>query len=447
MKFVKRFILVILIVLVCVAVGFTLFWQIRKHNANKQLVHKNSTSILKVSVDDIVFDVLLSEINNSSFFDKDSISKDGEKKKWDIGLSIPASMYFFSIDNDFRSLYTYQEIKDEELFLKTITEAFYLDSSDIERDNDRWRISSHSGKVKFVGDSKNVLISLSYSSSMLNMYLKNLSLNDWDVMQDMWKNRSTAFDQVKNIDSLKNVNFDDDLVYLNLKSKDRFSLDFGNGFVKGSANLHSILLKPRQDNKVRKMDEGTIISAYLNLNISPLLVTFKPFFDKAPEAKDFLVKSFGGYADVQWKKGEVTQQDTIVTYDYDDNFEPVEKELVRDEQVPNLTFTFKGSKDLYNLIPNKIFYKVNKNVDNGYLVLSTDVENKSSLDLETSPYFMNFQYHYDESIQKYVSKDRNLEKIKSVSVVGKVSEDGGTLFEGEVKLVDEHLHPIVSLFK
>lgn len=436
MKFLKRFLITIVVLLLCIGIGLAIFLQVRKHEAEKQLVHKHSTSVVKVAVDDIIINVLWSEIKNGNSLKTDSIRKEKEDKSWDLGLKIPASLYFFSVNNDFKKIYTYQNLKDKKVFQQTILEFFKLDSTDLHLNDNYWWIGSSDNKMKCIGDDTNVLFSM------------NLSSGDYfGELEEMWTQRANLFEVPAKIDELKGISFNEDIVYAILKTKDNFSIDFEDGLIKTKANVNTKVFQANKDKKVRKMSKDDIFNAYINIDMRSILNTFKSFFDKQSLAKDLLIDSFTGYADVQLKKGDVLQQDTIITYEYTDDFETIERESIQEQKVPNLIFTIKGGEDLNNVIPNKIYYKGFKKYENGYVILSTSEANSSSIELINSEYFLNIQYQYDESFSKYYSSYPKLNEIESISVTGKSTDDSRSIFEGELRLKEKNLHPIISFTK
>jgi len=436
MKTVKKILLVLVGLIAIVAIGLAVYLQVRKYNAKHELIHAKSTAVIKVSIDDIIFDVLKNELVNTDFFKKKTPSDTSKKKQdLDIGLVVPAFMYFFCTEENYTDLYTYQRLDDQDKFIGLLLDQLGLDSTAVQREQDYWSISAKSEKLNIIGNSTNVLIGISTTS-----------YGKMDALKQMWDGRADNMQKVESVGLLQADDNSANIVLINLLNKDSFALTFENGLIKSTAKIYSHTVQANTSNLVRKMADDDILSAYLNLDIGPLLSKYSIFLNNNAALKDVLSNSFAGYADIQWKKAEVIQQDTVITYDYDENFEQVEKKELREESVPLLVATFKGTSALHDFFPDKMFYKVSKSEQNGYVVLSTSAEMIQPIELVQSSNFMELNYRFDDAISSYVSRVPKMDKIKSIQVVGKAVDKELTQFEVVIQMFDRDLHPITQLF-
>lgn len=435
MKTAKRILLGLVGLIVIVAIGLAVYLQVRKYKAKSELIHVKSTAVVKVAIDDIIIDVLKSELRNTDFF-KEKSPTDSSKKKQDldIGMLVPSSMYFFCIEENYTDLYTYQRLDDAQKFIAVLVDQLGLDSTAVLRESDYWAISAKGDKLNIIGDDKNVLFAVSSSS-----------YGKMDALKTMWEDRNRNMQKVESV-ALLQTNTNANIEFINLLNKDNFALSFDNGMIKTTANIYSHPVQANVSNMVRKMSDDDILSAYVNLDVRPLLHKYSFFLDRNPNLKDVLSNSFAGYADIQWKKGEVIQQDTVITYDYDENFEQIEKKELRDEQVPFLVATFKGTTALQDFFPDKMFYKVAKSEQNGYVVLTTSSEKLQPIELVQSPNFMELNYRFDDAISSYVSRIPKVDKIKAIQIVGKTIDKELSQFEIVIQMLDPDSHPISQLF-
>jgi len=435
MKRIKRVLIITLSLLLGIVIGLYIYLQIRDQASNRQLVHKDSSAILKVAVDDIAIDMLSNVLINPSMWQGSSTSDSTKVSGWTDGIKIPANIYFFSIGNQLNDLYTYQKLKDEAKFLDRLLSVLHLDSSAIHSVADYWYVQSANGKISFMGNKDNVLVGLSSSSgAMLNK------------MQTIWAAREQQLLPIDKLQGFNGSTFDSDMLYVNLHNQDTYRFNFSMGKINVEAKVDAQAFGLKASSMVRKMDKDNILSFYCQADIGPFLAQRIPLFANNEELRNFLMYSYAGYVDLQWKKGQVVQQDTIIAYDYDDNFEPVEIQEVREELVPNLLMTIKGKSGTNDQIPDKLFYKVTKTVDKDYIILRTALTDTSSLLLEPATHFLSLQYNYDEAVKEALGSLDMLKGIKSIVLTGKEQEGKYAFLSGEIKLLESSLHPLLQLF-
>lgn len=432
MKILKKTVLIVLALIVGLIVGIVIYLQVRNYDSKNQLVSKNSSAILQISVDDIVFDV----IKNNIIYPSTGLDKKSTRlsilENWKIGVDIPSKLFFFSLDNELGKFYSYQKVSDECKLIHTIINKFDLDSTSLSRDGDRWIIQGFGDKLVFIGNQDHVLISLSASGD--NQVTNALGI---------WDNRNSTFCKVSDLIADRKG----DITYTNLVDKDHYRLDFERGSIKGEAKVYSPDFGSSPNNTVRNMASNAILNAYVNIDMASMASRYAVFFDKIPVVKDFLMKSYGNYADVEWKKGEVLQKDTIITYEYDDNFESIEKETIVEEAIPNLTFTLSGNNDSFTQLPDQFFYKLSKRIEGEYMVLSTDIKDVQALVLVSTPNFLGLNYKYDESAIKHLAKYPKLELVKEVKLSGRIINNEYSQFDLDILFQKDNFHVLRQFFK
>lgn len=422
-------------VVIGIALFFVVFQIIRKNTAKKQWVSGQSTSILKISVDDLMVDIVSNAIGNSTYYSNRESSSSMFESDWSAALYVPSSMYLFSIDERCETLYSYQKVKDDNVLMEAISNSLDLDSSAYERNGNQWSGSSKDGKIHFIGDGNHILIQLNYSSSENVVQLK-----------EMWKDRAEIMKPVATLDAINSLDLKGDIVYANVATKDTYVLDFENGMIHAKAKIYSELVQANDHNKVLKMNPDAVLSAFINADISSIRNKYSSFVDSYPVIKNILNHCSAGYADILWKKEDVIQRDTIISYDYDDNFDMVEKEIEQEVEVPNWEIAIKGGTDLYVSLPDKMFYSFEKKIDNGYVILSTSDVNSNRTMLDSSVNFFELYYNYDVAVNRYLMYWPTLKKVKSITVKGRNVDHEYALIEGEVRLTNEHIHPLSQLF-
>lgn len=435
MRKVKKIVLILVGLIACIAIGLFIFLQIRVQQAKSQRIHQHSTALVRVAVDDIAIALIKNALTNTEFYKDQSTQDTTGRDALDIGLYIPAYLYFFSIDNRNTDLYSYQRVKDQDKLIAFFLRTLKLDSTAVLRSNDSWFISAHKGKVNIIGDAKNVLLELSVNPE-----------DKAEAIKKIWYDRATVLQQVDELKSINAIPSTGDIVYYNLSNENQLTLDFDNGKIFASAIINSDLWKPTKDLKVRKMDQDDILTFYCNANLGPLIIQHKDLLIKNNIPPDSLVKYYGGYIDMQWKKGSVLQTDTIIAYDYNDNFEMIAKKETREERVPNLVFTVKGSPHMAAYLPEKMFYKFTKHVVHDYLTLSTATDTVIAGTFLPSDDFMMLTYNYDAEVGDFLGWIPQLDKIQRFILKGTSSTISKAHFQGEIDMHNPSLHPLAQLF-
>lgn len=430
MKSIKRIALSLLLIIIVAIVFVFVYMQVRRYESKSQLVHRESAALLKIALDDIMYDILYDKLLDMSFFGSDTSSSTNKLKDLQVGIDLPANLYFFSMDESSSSIYSYQELKDEKVFINTILKTFKADSTDIHREGNIWSFQNENGKFKLIGDAKNVLISLSYATVDNNSKLRQL-----------WNGRFKNMQEVRSIHLLDNVKLNNNIDYVSFKHLDRFCINFHKGKVVGQVKLLSVQLQHR-NTEVRKMDEAQILSAYCNVDPKQLLEFFKSSYI-SPSIKTFLAEDFSGYADIQWKKGTVIQQDSIITYEYDDNFEATEVKALHDVEVPDLTVTF---KEYEHELLKDMFFKFHKTNQGEYAEWRTSEAQAPPMEMVKSKNFLEIKYIQDTTILHLLDRIPKLKLLKSCNVIGSSENPKHATISVNLNLTNEKKHPLEVLF-
>lgn len=445
----KKFLKITAVILISLLVFFVGTFKYRQYKANQISIPKNTTSLIKIGVDEIYKSLAANMIANPQFYFKYNLRKDTKSNfdAFEHGLKIPASIYFYNITNTpittFFSRFEIKEIKEFENFLKNTLHLQIFKK--IEGVN---LAKSKFGNFVIAYNSNSAAIALAIQTENYEPILLNLlkqkdfvKINNSRFKELLKRKEHLAFNNKENNGW---INFNNGII--------NFSNDF---LTKDIILLRSV--------KHRKLSENTIMSFWLSGN-------FKPLRNKVYKYKNFslnrdsLLKYYNGNVDFEWTNS-IQQTDSIITYEYNDNFEKVEKVSLQNRNIPlffaNIETKTNGFKnylakqDLVNLDSNTInrnvfpLYKVFVNDNIEYLNFSTQKAKAINANKVSSEDF--FYLNVD-----FIKLTKQLEMpvitnyfkvLKRFEIKGKTTNKGKANLKGKLQLKDENINSLYQILK
>ncbi|MCA5004187.1 hypothetical protein [Sphingobacterium bovistauri] len=353
----KRFAIIIAVLMVTTLVLTWTLYTLRKNDIKDQYVSSSSTRILSIAVDDL----LLDNISNLYPWRDDKSKGKKQRDSWlkklifDAGIKIPARIYSFSTDAHQNQFFGILAVKNyDDCFSFFATE--YPDGINF--------IDKEKGIVNVVVN-KHINVLFNYSHIIYNIALgDNLDLENLQSMllqPDTWTQIS-ALNGFENTLSTKHITYmqkDGRLTLEGTVSSDKTEI---NGKWLLSQNLDDNLL-------VREMDSLEQTLTFWNLiplNEIPLLSKLmNKFTGLAPEQLN------SNYFDLQIYRDPTSQQDSSISYVYDDDFNATEETKILEVAVPSIVHTWSYDEILEKSLPNKMFYRFNKKRIGPYLLNTT----------------------------------------------------------------------------
>lgn len=433
-KFIKVAALVVGLLLMILLVGYFVLW-IRQSNSNKQLVHPNSESFVRIKVDQIMVGMLRNALFHPGEYWKGRSDTTQRLQVWEAGVAIPANLYLFSLPEDTLTWYTVLDVTDRAKFQRYLG----LESvPEIESTEDfRWYGTSRQGHIAAMGDDKRVMLALSLRRGDHKSRLRELLVS------------SSALVPIGSLDFPRLHQSDASVTYWDSKHDNSCYLDLKPGEIDVRGNFSSELWRLSDTPLSRPIPKDHILNVSLSADIRAALVRHKAVFSRLHLDIESLQAYIGDYWEVQVLEGSIVQQDTVVTYDYDDNFDLTEKKEIRSETVPNLRFSLKASPHLLSYLPEKAFYRFHKHVESGIVTLATDPAalNRSSASTETCGgchFFLSFRKGSgDHLLFDYLPR---LALLDSAKIVGRRQDEAHRLgFEGKLHFENKYIHPLKQL--
>lgn len=340
---------------------FVMLWTIytvRKNKIDTQYVSKSSTSVLSFAVDDLLLD------NISSLFSSNNTPKGTKPKEtwikkiiFDAGISIPARIYLFNIDQRKTQFYGILAVKNYDNCFSFFTDHFPGSVNFVNKENGTVSvdISKH---IKILFDHHNLVYKITPEPGSTFEDLQSL------LQPHTWEQ----------IGSLEGFEYTSSKKHICYAQKDK-RLKIEATVSKHKTEIEGKWLLSQNlahDFQVRAMDtthQTITFWSLLPLDEVPLLSYLMGKYTGLNQEQ--LNSNFANYIDLQMKADYTMQRDSSITYTYDDDFNPVEETQVQERTVPNITHAWKYSKSLATALPYKMFYQFHKKQIDPYLLNST----------------------------------------------------------------------------
>ena len=371
------------IIIVAIAI-----YTVRENKADKQYILQNSESLIGLSLDDIFLNNLSALLPKAIKRSDDSTKSEKLfNKVWNSGLAIPAKVYFTTLHEDTTKLYTIQKIRN----WKDWTAALQQFDETIDTLADNRYFFRFNKNIAVVFDHEHALFELTIGhqtdSKILGQLLK--SKERWQMIKNITRSELTS--------SLKKEH----LFYYHFKKEHFLSGHIVNKELTLEGIYQSQHGLPDMDS-IRLIDKTSNALIYWNSLYWDEVPVLTPLFERFLHINaEQINQSYKNYMDFVVKTKTVEQKDTIISYDYDENFNSITKEEVQITQVPLIEFTLKSEKELLQAIPQEIFYNFYKTNKGQFQLHSTEQDTLDRLKIEKSP--MPFYFYTDFSLWPTIS--------------------------------------------
>lgn len=439
MKIFKKIILTLVGLIAVIAVSLYLWMKIRADDSEKLLVYYETPALVKVDIDRILLRIGLNALGNPGVYWKQGehgVKDEGRKlSDW----HLPAHLYLFRLPKDTTTWYSYVKIKEKnrDKLLAVLLEKLKLDSSALIQHDQQWEIdASHTHRLIVKGNDTEVLLSLSLDS-----------VNKSERIDVLWSLRSKLLQPVKNLSYYNEVDAAKaDVFFYNSVNKDKVALDFKNGAIAIDMTLAPTLVALSSNPKARPLAEKNLFTFYCNGDIRPFLQSYRSILADYNIPVDTLMKYYGGYLDMQMKDGHVQQQDTVVTYTYDENFEPIPKMELQTQNVPNVAFVFKASPHLLSYLPERMFFKFNTYHQDDFIMITTEeAAVKQEFKLQEKPNALFFSYNSSSADNGLLDYIPFFAEMEGIQLEGRLDDKKRNHYVGNISMENKRIHALYQI--
>jgi hypothetical protein len=357
-----------LIVLLLLAVYSLL--QYRQYSSYENRIHQDASLIFKINIDEIVKKRGLSSIKSDSR-----------------GFAVPANIFIYTVNNkSANTFFCSLPVTDTAELRQYLKRTFKVDHFKATGQGTVWGNSSDQ-RLKIAYNSQSLAVSYSLEKENVN-----------DILNQLLTEKSYLAASDPRIERMKQQ--DAPLIYDFKTYSGQASLTDQALLLKGSFPLEDLHV-PDQSYCPGSLTKGLSINAWLNADLKGLFrkdIHFKNYLLE----KDTLLKYYKGYAAIE-SGDPVNQYQSVIIYEYNDEFEKIERIRQKEVKVPEITLSLKGNAPaLVNYLQKQSIispdeqlnkelfplYEVYSNNNAGLLQLTTSEERLLPHGQTTSPYFL-----------------------------------------------------------
>ncbi|MFC6098975.1 hypothetical protein [Olivibacter domesticus] len=425
-----------LILLVLFLIGLGVFY-FRQKQSYKQNIPQNITSLTRINVDGILKSIVWNAITNPAYYIKtNNQKKEKGKRPLNIGLKIPANLFFYTVKNKPNTTCFTSLSIDDSIAFKAFTHQI-LDIKD-------YQVYDRDKHIRWA-KSKNGKVTIAYSKDKLAISFSATSENTLEILVDVLHQKNTQ--KVKESLFFKQLsNKEEHITYTNDSSI--LIANFNRGELDLQGSIRSSMLIGKKKLKPKKFADNSLVKGWLAADITPFIRKNRQFFDQHHVPADTLLRYYGSYLDFEWKNQQIIQKDTIITYDYNDDFERVEKRTIKEERVPEIYLALEASPHLANYIPKQVYYKFQSGTTANRLYFGTGTSFKddhvNSLSGHFFYLFVNAEKLFNN--EQFPQLKRYTTAMKSFTMKGRTEEGSLINLEGKLDFKEPTINSLVQWF-
>lgn len=312
--------------LLITAIGWG-YWTYRQYLASQTPIPREATSVVRIHVDGLIRDIAWNALWNRAHY-RDTTEKPSsafDLTQWkQLGIPIPANLFLYQVNhrlsNAFPGVYFGSLAVDD----STRFTAWLHDNLGMEIRSGEYGTVALSDRALVIVQSKRALLALSPTKAKADLALLTDVLTT--VLQAYGGNVALSKSQFAEIMR------DDGQV--SGRGIHPFTIDFRKGLVAFSGQYEMDNIPDRPENMPGFADSNAV-SLWVQGGLAGFLSGRQFEIGGHTLHGDSLLRHYNGHAAAIWN-GAVTQQDTIVNFDYNDDFELVEVQEIVDKSVPEI---------------------------------------------------------------------------------------------------------------
>lgn len=454
----KKFLKIILSLLLFVVIGYFVYTQYQKKAVLQDVIYTDAETVIKVGLHDLKKTLVLDALSNPKYYwdnaklsklrkDKDTVEDDGK------GIDLqPYSLVLYTVKNVKNTLFTTLKIDDAALFDVFAKQYFKEKNSTITTENYQYALDENA-KLLFAWNSNHLVVALNPKVSF------EACKSVFDAI--LVENKLISDKNHPFVEKLSASN--DHITYL--KGNSKVSLNFNDG----QALLDGVLYTKLPSTFKNQTNYSTIPNAsfqlYFDSNFAHeqnkealiSLLDDASFFEKNNiDVRALLNKSTGNFS--LSIKGTTQQTDTIITYEYDDNFDKVETKITQQKQAPiiSIDLGLENGMNSYlkqqGAVKNGIlkaipYYTFYADKDSTNTAFST-IEDTLLSPQKTGSYFFNLETNFaalQQDVQ--ISKvDKLVELITSLRITAQQTTENNIIVKGKLDAPEPDINILSQVF-
>ncbi|MGF1559859.1 MAG: hypothetical protein ACFCUL_12295 [Flavobacteriaceae bacterium] len=307
----------------------TLFFWYRNYSSYQNALPINTSWAIKLQVDGLLKDMALNALGYPSYYLEGSkVSSDNEKDGLKRGFRLPANIFAYGVKGQPNAIFTRLPLADSSHFKAFVSHHLKLTA-----------FTQHQKYTVGHSDNQHIQVLFNHKLAVITYFIKNpdQKLAEQVFFENQFiQKEDTLLARLKS--SKNHLTF--------IQDQKNITFHFGNGEIKMQGNL-PIHADWEVQEKVNapQFDPESALTFYSmgKVKKGANLNTFLPKIKFNLEA-DSLIRHFKGGIGIQVGK-PVVQQDSVITYEYDDDFEKVALPTVQESKVPSVEITIDSDAD------------------------------------------------------------------------------------------------------
>lgn len=421
------------------------FFKYRQIQANKVLIPATTQILIKINVDELYKTIAVSYLKHPDQYS--GADKKGIKEKIDdlnTGLKIPANIYLYALKGKVKNtFFSRLEIADGLAFKRFILKKRSL----IKKEGNFFQSADSTLCLLF--NKTTIALAISPKKEPVKAVLEEIL-----VQKNMVKISDSQFGQMAGLS--------DHLSFQN--AEDLCRVNFTDGKIDVNSELVNRWLEPAAQPEHRILNPESTVSMWLNAKFKPAPPQKNAAINSSVFSKDNFLRFYKGYLDFEWTN-TVKQVDTVITYDYNDDFEQVEKKVARERKIPGISINMSAndqevsnylkSSGVLDQTTGKIstatipLYQFYFKGNNGNIQLSTLSNAKPNLKMESADHFFYLKVDFKKLIKQVplpgVSDKLNI--FSQLEMNAKSIEKDKIKLESELLFVNHDANALIQLLK
>ncbi|UII25166.1 hypothetical protein LVD15_17880 [Fulvivirga maritima] len=438
LRFLKRAAIVMLLLLL----ALYLYLQLRQSRSYNN-IPEGAQIVMRANIDQLFKKLLFNSITNPKYYyqsSSDSTETDEEEAE-DPSFVIPANVFVYNLKTTPNSFYTSLHIKDS-----AGMQAFFkkeLSIDEYQPEENYTYGTTDNRQLQVIYNENMAFVAFSFDRENVKSQLHDLLFN----LTPMDRNTPT-------ITALRDAESDVSLFGENSE----VTIDFNTGEVSisGLANLHKYLEIPQQTQVKQNLDSMGL-HAWLSATPTAELDTLFTI-NHVTLSGEKLNSYYRNGIDLQIA-GTTVQQDTIINYEYNDDFEKVEQKEINTSRVPGISLAVQCEADsMQKYLQNKgIFkngqvnesffplYHLNTSKKDSLLIISnlaTDLDAEYSASENLIGLYVDFN-----KLQAQIPILENRVSYLSVVELYGTKENDNVKLNGSIKMTQSDLNSLIQFIK
>ena len=421
------------------------FFKYRQIQANKALIPASTQTLLKINVDELYKTIAVSYLKHPSQYA--GADKKGIKEKiadLNTGIEIPANIYLYGLKGKTKNtFFSRLEITDSLAFNSFIVKKLAL----IKKESHFFQSADSTFCVLF--NKTTVALAFTPKKEQVKTVLEQIL-----AQKNMVKISDSQFEQMaglsdhlsfQNAENLSNVNFTDG------------KIDF-------TSELLNKWIEPAPQPRHRILNPESTVSMWLNGKFKSASTQKNTPVSSSVFSKDNFLKFYKGYLDFEWTN-TVKQVDTVITYEYNDDFEQVEKKVARERKIPGISINMAANdQEVSNYLKSSGFldqstgkisatmiplYQVYFKGNNGNIQLSTLPNAKPDLKMESAADFFYLKVDFKKLVKQipFPAVSDKLNIFSELKMNAKSAGKDKIKLESELLFLNKDANALIQLLK